>query len=358
MSAYIIYINMKNNNNKRGLSVLDTTNLHAGSVLAPSQPSPHDADELRVPIQKKLDGFYVSGFSDAESCFVIKIAKSNKTKTGWRIDPVFEIGLNVKDLALLKRIQSFFGVGTIRTNERNNSVVYAVQSIKELMNVVIPHFIKYPLLTQKQGDFELFKKALIIMNCKEHVNQNGLQEVVNLRASMNNGLSSVLKDSFPNTKPVQRPIVELVVTPDPNWLTGFVDGEGCFLVNASIDPRNSNGYLVGLRFSICQNSRDLKLMENLKTYLGCGYIVHTKKNTVEFVVTKFADIQEKIIPFFQANSLQGIKVLNYLDFKKVADLIKDKVHLTSTGLDQVQKIKAGMNNGRIKFTDYPVVEDN
>jgi len=99
-------------------------------------------------------------------------------------------------------------------------------------------------------------------------------------------------------------------------------------------------------------------MENLKTYLGCGYIVHTKKNTVEFVVTKFADIQEKIIPFFQANSLQGIKVLNYLDFKKVADLIKDKVHLTSTGLDQVQKIKAGMNNGRIKFTDYPVVEDN
>jgi len=73
---------MKNNNNKRGLSVLDTTNLHAGSVLAPSQPSPHDADELRVPIQKKLDGFYVSGFSDAESCFVIKIAKSNKTKTG------------------------------------------------------------------------------------------------------------------------------------------------------------------------------------------------------------------------------------------------------------------------------------
>ena len=117
---------------------------------------------------------------------------------------------------MLKRIQSFFGVGTIRTNERNNSVVYAVQSIKELMNVVIPHFIKYPLLTQKQGDFELFKKALIIMNCKEHVNQNGLQEVVNLRASMNNGLSSVLKDSFPNTKPVQRPIVELVVTPDPN----------------------------------------------------------------------------------------------------------------------------------------------
>lgn len=314
---------MKNNNINIGASALDNANE-----------------------EKKLNGHYVSGFSDAESCFVVKITKSNKTKTDWRIDPTFEIGLNVKDLAILKQIQSFFGVGTIRINERNNSVVYAVQSTKELMNVIIPHFLKYPLITQKRADFELFKEALIIMDRKEHLNQNGLQEIVNLRAWMNNGLSDILKDSFPNTKPVARPIVEFTGIPDPNWLTGFVEGEGCFLVSVVRQPRNKIGFLVGLRFSICQHSRDLELMENLIAYLGCGSIVHTKKTTVEFVVTRFADIQEKIIPIFDKYPLQGTKVLNFFDFKKVAELIKDKAHLTSMGLDQIQKIKAGMNKGR------------
>lgn len=40
---------------------------------------------------------------------------------------------------------------------KNYSVVhYEVRSIKELTKVIIPHFDKYPLLTKKRADFELF----------------------------------------------------------------------------------------------------------------------------------------------------------------------------------------------------------
>jgi len=49
---------------------------------------------------------------------------------------------------------------------------------------------------------------------------------------MNNGLPDILKAAFPNTIPVQRPLTEsqAPINIDPNWLAGFVSGEGCFFL--------------------------------------------------------------------------------------------------------------------------------
>ena len=38
---------------------------------------------------------------------------------------------------------------------------------------------------------------------------------------------------FPNIKPANRPLVKNVKISDPNWVTGFTAGEGCFAVKAS-----------------------------------------------------------------------------------------------------------------------------
>jgi hypothetical protein len=50
-------------------------------------------------------------------------------------------------LPLLNRIKSFFGAGNIRINKINSSAIYSVESFKDLTNVIIPHFLKYPLIT-------------------------------------------------------------------------------------------------------------------------------------------------------------------------------------------------------------------
>ena len=42
-------------------------------------------------------------------------------------------------------------------------VYYSVQSARAITNVIIPHFDKYPLITQKQGDFLLFKEAIDLL---------------------------------------------------------------------------------------------------------------------------------------------------------------------------------------------------
>jgi hypothetical protein len=55
---------------------------------------------------------------------------------------------------------------------------------------------------------------------------------------------------------------------------------------------------------------------------------------------------EKIIPFFEKYPVEGVKGKDFEDFKCGADILKKKAHLTVEGLDQILKIKAGMNTGR------------
>jgi len=67
---------------------------------------------------------------------------------------------------------------------------------------------------------------------------------------------------------------------------------------------------------------------------------------VDFTVSKLADIQNIIIPFFLKYPILGIKSKDFADFCKVTELMKAKAHLTNEGLDQISEIKAGMNKGR------------
>jgi len=93
------------------------------------------------------------------------------------------------------------------------------------------------------------------------------------------------------------------------------------------------GMQVNLKLSIAQHSRDAKLMENLGEYLGCGnYYPRSGHNSGEFHVTSKGDILDKIIPFFDNYPLQGVKSLDFSDFKKVAHIMVVKGHLSKDGL--------------------------
>ena len=56
-------------------------------------------------------------------------------------------------------------------------------------------------------------------------------QIINIRASMNLGLSNSQKVEFTNYKPVSRPIINNIEISNPNWIAGFSSAEGCFLAN-------------------------------------------------------------------------------------------------------------------------------
>ena len=313
---------------------------------------PSDSVATQNDKPKSLNPWSITGFIDAEGSFIVSIVKDPNTRTGWNIQVKFKISLHEKDLSILAGLKSYFGgVGKIdRTGRDRESLSYFISSRKLITAVVLPHLDRYPLITQKQADYELFKQVILKMNNKEHLTNQGLQEIVNLRASLNLGLSEELKVAFPCTVPVPRPGVSLIDfkehTTKLPWISGFVSGEGCFSIVVSKSLTSKLGFNVRLRFILSQHSRDEQLMENLSNYFACGKCEKSKDGMIYYRVTDFADNYDKVKPFFSKYELVGVKSQDFKDWCKVADIIKVKAHLTREGLDQIIVLKAGMNKSR------------
>ena len=305
---------------------------------------------INVKQPPQLSPYWVTGFADAESSFSIKVSKKSSLKSGWNVVPDFKIEIHSRDIIILRKLHSFFGIGIVYERQDRNMSYYTVQSLRDIINVIIPHFDKYPLITQKKADYLLFKQAVNLLNLKARSDIEGIRQIIGIKASINLGLSDKLKLEFPTVIPVARPVVSFESgIRNPNWLAGFVDGEGHFYVKTAISKAYSTGTMVAMVFSISQHVRDEVLLTNFIDYLGCGKIekASTRPDEVKFVVYKFSDILEKIIPFFQSYPLQGIKYMDYLDYVKIANIVLDKSHLTLEGLKKIKSLKSGMNRGRI-----------
>ena len=174
--------------------------------------------------QPKLNPWFVTGFADGEGSFGITIYKDNRIKGRlvWAVKPSFQISLNSKDINLLLQLKEFFGCGIIVNKNTRNEASFRVNSLQDLTNCIIPHFSNYPLISQKAADFILFTRIVKLMNNKMHLTEEGLLQIINLRASINLGLSNLQKSKFPNYKPVARPVINYTKIPDPNWIAGFV----------------------------------------------------------------------------------------------------------------------------------------
>jgi hypothetical protein len=288
--------------------------------------------------------YLITGLSDAESSFIISIRTNNKLKIGWRVEASFQIGLHKKDRILLESIKAFFGVGNITKQGEASFQYRVVGSVKEL-KVIIDHFDKYPLITQKWADYQLFKQAFELISRKEHLTKEGLYKILSLKSALNLGLSETLKAAFPGVKPVDRPQIDVTETFDPNWIAGFTEGEGNFFINVYNSPASRLGKEVKLKFIITQHERDRELLKSFIKFFNCGKL-YSNGSCFNFTVSKFDYINNKIIPFFVKFPLIGVKKSNYKDFCKVANLLEQKAHLSQVGLDKIIEIKSGMNRGR------------
>ena len=176
---------------------------------------------IKDPIKEKsnfaLDPWFITGFVDGEGSFIIRVRKTPKYRVGFLVEAYFSIALHKKDLKILQDIKAYFGVGKIR-NEVNDKVKFRVESLKEIVNVIIPHFEKYSLITQKLADYLLLKDVVNMMINKEHLTKKGLNKIVSTKAVINKGLQPELQIYFPDIFPVFRPLVKNKTVPNNEWL--------------------------------------------------------------------------------------------------------------------------------------------
>jgi hypothetical protein len=87
---------------------------------------------------------------------------------------------------------------------------------------------------------------------------------------------------------------------DSNWVTGFVDGEGCFSINIFEDPKYKTGFRVQARFLINIHKKDIAMLELIKLYFGGKGNIYKGKNSSHYQVISLRYLTNVIIPILKS----------------------------------------------------------
>ena len=137
---------------------------------------------------------YFSGFVDGEGSFNVALIPRKEYRFGWKIYLTFNVAQ--KDPTTLKLIRDYFGIG--RLEQRKDGVWnYSVNDLKSLKGIVIPFFERYPFLSElKKKNFSIFRQIVEIIGKDGHFTKDGLEQVINLRETINEGKGRTRKYSL------------------------------------------------------------------------------------------------------------------------------------------------------------------
>jgi hypothetical protein len=137
----------------------------------------------------------------------------------------------------------------------------------------------------------------------------------------------------------------------PDYVAGFVDGEGCFCVSVHPHPtvRYGTRWLIAPSFHIYQHRDNVEILERIRVFLGCGRIAPKgpKSPVMTYSVYRRKDLESAIIPAFERCPLRSRKHEDFLKFREIVRLMKMKAHRTDDGFRRIIELAFSMNkNGK------------
>lgn len=192
---------------------------------------------------------WLIGFIDAEGHFSINTSIKINT-----INIKFRIKLHKDDIATLKWINNYFfnNIGKIYFQDNYGELV--LTGYKNNNIYILPLLDNFPLNTTKYLNFIILKKIIEILSKKEHLTIEGKEKINKLKNNFNFNRKNY---TLPNTHKINI---------DYSWLLGFIEGDDCFTIS-NYKPA----------FIITQDGRDLKVLEEIQKFLGCGNIRKCKR---------------------------------------------------------------------------------
>jgi LAGLIDADG endonuclease len=131
------------------------------------------------------------------------------------------------------------------------------------------------------------------------------------------------------------------------WITGYVDGEGCFSINFIRQPHRHNrrgyktGFQVAHEFAVTQGASSVDSLHLLVKFFGVGNVYinkrydNHKEHLYRYCVRAREDLVKTIIPFFDRYPLRTSKQDNFLKFAECMRLMEAGAHLTRSGLIEI-----------------------
>jgi intein-encoded DNA endonuclease-like protein len=302
-------------------------------------------DEIIVNGQiYKLSLEYILGFFEGDSSVTIQLKSNSTYKTGKQIVLIFEIHQHAIDVDLLKAISLFLGCGKVEIGRKvgePESWTYRlrISTQTEILNVLLPILRHQSMVFEKRNhDLVLFIKTCLLVEDKKHTSTEGQKEIAEIASKFSSKLSLDNKRNLPETHKQL----------NAEWVTGITDAEGNFYFSIYIPKFKDKKKEVIFRFSITQENSEIRFLNNLIKFFGCGNVHTNNKGGGVFTVNKKEDLVKKIIPFFELNELQSIKQYSFLHFKKALKICINNKPLLLSHFEELSTILSECSGKRPK----------
>ncbi len=132
---------------------------------------------------------------------------------------------------------------------------------------------------------------------------------------------------------------------NPNYVVGFIDGEGSFSVSIGMHKTLKRGLEVRPEFEIELRADDKEILKRILITIGCGRIYDLSYERygwyphVKYKITSNADLIKFFFPFLDKYPLQAKKRETYKYFKKIVLMVSHKQHLTDKGFTKIIKLR-------------------
>jgi len=144
----------------------------------------------------------------------------------------------------------------------------------------------------------------------------------------------------------QQETADLLNVLDPNWIVGFVDGDGCFCVSVhqNVMMHRHRGWQLQPAFHVYQHQDHREVLEAMVSFFGCGRIRSKgpKSSVLTYSVEALRDVAVAVVPFFAEHPLI-VKGADFQAFAAVVQAMELKEHLTGFGFEQLVRLAYGMN---------------
>jgi hypothetical protein len=128
------------------------------------------------------------------------------------------------------------------------------------------------------------------------------------------------------------------------YISGYVDGEGCFTVSISPRAKLLVGWEVRPSFSVSQNGDRAEVLHVIQAYFGCGSIRPDRSDrTLKWETRRLDDLVERVIPHFERYRLISGKRLDFELFARVCRLAATGTHRSRDGLIEIVELARKMN---------------
>lgn len=210
---------------------------------------------------------------------------------------VFEVLVDIKDIALLEVLKDFFGVGRIYTTKKY--ATYRVASVSDLM-VIINHFTAYPIISPKGVIFMLWSEVVRLIHSSQHHVPETFNYILSIYPALGRAASDAIMQAFPGLTLVSQPTNTLPITLttiNPWRISGYLTLYCTFTLKIEgvgwgkdEDVYNKFRHLFSVGFDI----KSLELAQLISSYIGISCYVRAYEQRVDVMAQSSSKLSRQL----------------------------------------------------------------